>query len=117
MKLGASKKFKCKPTLTLAVDITIDSIQLLVNLRFIQVLVAFLRESTSPLFENKLGDKERVKLSDPCDSSLTLSGIGESQEEKQSMQISANIIHPLIALLEDVRKMAEPAALVCQVSR
>ena len=99
---------------------TIDGIQLLVNLRFIQVLVSFVRECTSPLFEDKeTTDRERKpRLLKPSSPSSPLTRTQEREEDgkRQSIKISAKVCHPLIALLEDVRGMAEPAALVCQVS-
>ena len=110
-----------------SVAVTVDEIQVLVNLKFIKALVTFLRESTAPLSRGTLKDgegegeeeeeEEEGKRGMALYHQTTLSRSQSSVEEgkESTIRISAKVFHPLVALLEDAQQM-DSAALVCQVS-
>ena len=102
---------------------------MLANLKFIQTFVLFLRESTKPLTEGATtdgeegggeeGEKDASLLQQDVSRASKSQSVVErersGQEAESRMHISAKIVGPLIALLEDARQM-DSAALVCQVS-
>ena len=114
------------PPCAFLVAATVDGIQVLVNLKFIKVLVAFLRDSTAPLTRGTLkeGEEEMEEEEDERKRGTALyhqvSTMSRSQsrveEGKESrINVSAKVFRPLVALLEDAQQM-DSAALVCQVS-
>ena len=113
-----------------SVAVTVDEIQVLVNLKFIKALVTFLRESTAPLSRGTLkdGEEEEEEEEEEEDeegkrgmalyhqvSTLSRSQSSVEEGKESTIRISAKVFHPLVALLEDAQQV-DSAALVCQVS-
>ena len=101
---------------------------MLVNLKFIKVLVSFLRDSTAPLTRGTLkeGEEETEEKEEEEEgrrgttlyhqvSTVSRSHSRVEERKESRINISAKVFHPLIALLEDAQQM-DSAALVCQVS-
>ena len=92
------------------------------NLKFIEALVTFLLDSVKPLTEGEVVDaKEEEEKEEEIKDTVShhhLSSVSRTQsvvEEREStMIISAKIVHPLVALLEDASQI-NSHALVCQV--
>ena len=104
-----------------AVVSSVNGIQVLVNLRFIEALTLFLLESIKPLKPEKPEEEEEDEEEDKEEKEGTVprTGVSTSQsvEEKgkeSKMSISVKVLHPLIALLEDAGQTSS-LALVCQV--
>ena len=125
MPLASQYVYVCVPHLQCAflVAATVDGVQVLVNLKFIKVLVSFLQDSTAPLIRGTLkeGEEEEEEKEDErrtlyhqvSTMSRSQSRVEEGKESR--INISAKVFRPLVALLEDAQQM-DSAALVCQVS-
>ena len=99
---------------------TVDGIQVLANLKFIEAVVSFLMESIKPLTRGTAtdgGEEEEEERGPALHHQLsTVSRSPSTVSVKESrLQISAKVVRPLVALLEDARQM-NSAALVCQVN-
>ena len=99
---------------------TVEGIQVLANVKFIEAVVSFVRESTKPLTEGTVIDGEEQEEDERGGErghalhheASKASGMEGGKES--TISITAEVIRPLIALLEDARQM-NSAALVCQV--
>lgn len=89
---------------------------MLANLKFIKAVVSFLLESIDPLMKGtgtEDGEEEEVK---PLQHQVSPVSMSHSTGGKESrIQISVEVVRPLIALLEDAKQM-DSTALVCQVN-
>ena len=104
---------------------SVDGIQVLANLKFIEAVVSFLMESIKPLTRGTVtdggegGDLEEEEEERGPALHHQLSTVSRSPStvsvKESRLQISAKVVRPLVALLEDARKM-NSAALVCQVN-
>ena len=110
--------------LLFTVAASVDGIQLLINLKFIKSLVSFLLESVQPLTVHEVvdlgtgedegeGEKEATPTTHHP---LPVSSEGSVAEDVRETRIivSAKIVRPLLALLEDTCQTSSHA-LVCQV--
>ena len=91
------------------------------NLKFIEALVTFLLDSVKPLTEGEVMDaKEEEEKEEEIKDTVShhhLSSVSTQsvvEERESTMIISAKIVHPLVALLEDACQI-NSHALVCQV--
>ena len=105
------------------VALAVEGIQVLANLKFIEAVVSFLRDSTRPLSEGSATDgaegeedEEETRKGPPLHHHVSMAT--ESQvtldDRESKLSVSVKVLRPLIALLEDARQMNTPA-LVCQV--
>jgi hypothetical protein len=111
------------------VDAQVNGVQVLVDMRFILMLLDYIKVSTRPLssppkptsskleadFEDSTFDEPRTSESDRVAAGRA-SGSSPPQERDSSLVITAVVREVLVALLE-YREVADPRTLVLQVRK